>query len=275
MKLIRPPLFRILAGCRIVWFGRGPVTEETNALNGKVALITGGAHRIGAAIAEALHGAGMDLVVHYRNSRKGAEALQLALEQRRADSVRLVQGDLLETAALARIVETASSWRGRLDLLVNNASTFYPTTLPEASLQQWEELMGSNLRAPFFLAQAAAPWLRESNGAIVNLVDIHADRPLKNHPIYSMAKAGNAMMVKSLARELGPDVRVNGVAPGAILWPEQGLTEEAKEVILERTALGRAGTPGDIARTVLFLVRDADYITGQIITVDGGRTTQH
>ena len=251
------------------------MTEETNALNGKVALITGGAHRIGAAIAEALHGAGMDLVVHYRNSRKGAEALQLALEQRRADSVRLVQGDLLETAALARIVETASSWRGRLDLLVNNASTFYPTTLPEASLQQWEELMGSNLRAPFFLAQAAAPWLRESNGAIVNLVDIHADRPLKNHPIYSMAKAGNAMMVKSLARELGPDVRVNGVAPGAILWPEQGLTEEAKEVILERTALGRAGTPGDIARTVLFLVRDADYITGQIITVDGGRTTQH
>ena len=251
------------------------MTEETNALNGKVALITGGAHRIGAAIAEALHGAGMDLVVHYRNSRKGAEALQLALEQRRADSVRLVQGDLLETAALPRIVETASSWRGRLDFLVNNASTFYPTTLPEASLQQWEELMGSNLRAPFFLAQAAAPWLRESNGAIVNLVDIHADRPLKNHPIYSMAKAGNAMMVKSLARELGPDVRVNGVAPGAILWPEQGLTEEAKEVILERTALGRAGTPGDIARTVLFLVRDADYITGQIITVDGGRTTQH
>ena len=249
--------------------------EETNALNGKVALITGGAHRIGAAIAETLHGAGMDLVVHYRHSRKGAEALQRDLEQRRTGSVRLIQGDLLDTASLPGIVDSAASWRGRLDLLVNNASTFYPTALQEASLQQWEELMGSNLRAPFFLAQAAAPWLRTSGGAIINLVDIHAERPLKNHPIYSMAKAGNAMMVKSLARELGPDVRVNGVAPGAILWPEQGLSEEAKEVILARTALGRPGTPGDIARTVLFLARDADYITGQIITVDGGRTAQH
>ena len=251
------------------------MADETDTLAGKVALITGGAHRIGRAIAEMLHAAGMDLVVHYRRSRSGAEELKGLLEQRRPDSVALVQGDLLETARLGEIVAFAQGWRSRLDLLVNNASTFYPTPVDETGLEQWEDLMGSNLRAPFFLAVAAAPHLRRSGGAIVNLVDIHAERPLKGHPVYSMAKAGNAMMVKSLARELGPEVRVNGVAPGAILWPEQGLSESEKAEILDRTALGRAGTPEEIARTVLFLARDADYITGQIIAVDGGRTTQH
>ena len=163
---------------------------------------------------------------------------------------------------------------GRLDLLVNNASSFYPTPLDEVSETQWDDLMGSNMKAPFFLAREAAPMLDERGGSIINLVDIHAHRPLKNHPVYSMAKAGNAMKVKAPARELGPKIRVNGVAPGAILWPEEGLSEESRQEILSRTALARPGDPDDIARTVLFLARDADYITGQIIAVDGGRTTQ-
>ena len=221
-----------------------------------------------------LHENGMDLLLHYRTSRTAAEALQRELEGRRADSVRLIQADLLNTAELPGLVREAADWRGRLDLLVNNASGFYPTPIAEATESQWEELMGGNLRAPFFLAQAAAPLLRSSGGSIINLVDIHAERPLKSYPIYSMAKAGNTMMVKSLARELGPEVRVNGVAPGAILWPEEGLSEEAQTNILTRIPLERPGTPEDIARTVLFLAADADYITGQIIAVDGGRSVQ-
>ncbi len=241
----------------------------------RIALITGGAHRIGAAIARRLHAAGMDLIIHYRNSRAGAERLRDELEEARPDSVLLLQADLLDTPALPDLIAQAQVWRGRLDLLVNNASTFYPTPLESADEQQWEDLMGTNLKAPFFLARAAAPLLRASGGAIINLVDIHADRPKKNFPIYSMAKAGNAMMVKALARELGPEVRVNGVAPGAILWPEEAMTEQQRAAILARTTLQRAGEPDDIARTVLFLARDAGYISGQIIAVDGGRSVQH
>ncbi len=250
------------------------MTEDTDTAIRKTALITGAAQRIGAEIARVLHENGMDLLLHYRTSRTAAEALQRELEGRRADSVRLVQADLLNTTELPVLIREAADWRGRLDLLVNNASAFYPTPIADATESQWEELMGSNLRAPFFLAQAAAPLLRSSGGAIINLVDIHAERPLKSYPIYSMAKAGNAMMVKSLARELGPEVRVNGVAPGAILWPEEGLSEEAQTNILTRIPLERPGTPEDIARTVLFLAGDADYITGQIIAVDGGRSVQ-
>jgi len=251
------------------------VTQNPRTLKGRTALITGGAHRIGAQIARTLHQAGMDVLVHYRRSAQGAEALKAELEANRPDSVGLLQLDLHDTPRFPAFIDEALRFRGRLDLLVNNASTFYPTPVGEATEAQWEDLIGTNLKAPFFLSQAAAPSLRKSGGAIVNLVDIHAQRPLKGYPLYSMAKAGNAMMVKALARELGPEIRVNGVAPGAILWPEQGLSEADKDTILERTALKRAGTPVDIARTVLFLVRDADYITGQIIAVDGGRTTQH
>jgi pteridine reductase len=243
-------------------------------LRGKVALITGAAARIGARIARTLHAEGVDLVLHYRSSADAAEKLQAELERARGDSVHLVKADLLDAQAPALLMQSCSTFRGRLDILINNASSFYPTPLGEATEAHWQELMGTNLKAPFFLAQAAAPLLRASRGCIVNLVDIHAERPLADHPIYSMAKAGNAMMVQTLARELGPEVRVNGVAPGAILWPEQGLSDEAKRRILERTALARPGTPGDIARTLLFLVRDAGYITGQIISVDGGRTIQ-
>ncbi|MGB5833533.1 MAG: pteridine reductase [Thiohalocapsa sp.] len=243
-------------------------------MRGKVALITGAAQRIGAQIARLLHAQGVDLVLHYRGSVDAARLLAEGLTRIRRDSVRLVQAELQDGDAPAMLMDAVRTFRGRLDILVNNASSFYPTPLDQATEAQWNELVGTNLKAPFFLAQAAAPLLRASEGCIVNLVDVHAERPLKQHPIYSMAKAGNAMMVKALARELGPQVRVNGVAPGAILWPEQGLSGDAKREILSRTALERPGTPTDIAQALLFLVRDADYITGQVIAVDGGRTIQ-
>jgi pteridine reductase len=216
----------------------------------------------------------MDLVLHYRHSGEAAAALKSELEAARADSVRLARADLLDPQAPAALLDVVRGFHNRLDALVNNASSFYPTPLAEATEAHWEELIGTNLKAPFFVAQALAPLLAAAEGCIVNLVDIHAERPHADHPIYSMAKAGNAMMVRSLARELGPRVRVNGVAPGAILWPDQELSDASKRTILGRTALRRAGTPEDIARTVLFLVRDAHYITGQVIAVDGGRTIQ-
>jgi pteridine reductase len=216
----------------------------------------------------------MDLVLHYRRSATAAQRLQEELLARRRDSVLLLQADLHDSVALPRLIAAAAEFRQRLDLLVNNASSFYPTPFDTADEAAWEDLIGSNLKAPFFLSQRAAPLLLAAGGCIINLLDIHAERPLKDHPIYSIAKAGNAMLVKSLARELGPDIRVNGIAPGAILWPEQGLEDAARREILDRTSLKRAGSPQDIARTLLFLVRDAPYITGQIIAVDGGRTLQ-
>jgi pteridine reductase len=243
-------------------------------LEGRVVLITGAAHRIGATLARFLHEAGCALVLHYRQSADAAIALATELNGARSGSVDTLQADLGDPSAPEAMIDQVRHRRGRLDILINNASSFYPTPLETASEADWEDLMGSNLKGPFFLAKAAAPLLLEHRGCIVNLIDIHAERPLKGHPIYCMAKAGNAMMVKSLARELGPEVRVNGIAPGAILWPEQGLDEDAKTSILKRTALARPGSPEDIARTLMFLVRDAPYITGQIIAVDGGRTLQ-
>jgi pteridine reductase len=216
----------------------------------------------------------MNVAIHYHRSAGAAAALAASLETKRPSSALALPADLDDPAALPRLVEAVHERFGRLDALINNASRFYPTPLASATPAQWDDLMGSNLRAPFFLAQAAAALLRASGGCIVNLVDIHAQRPLKEHPVYCMAKAANAMMVKSLARELGPEVRVNGVAPGAVLWPDTPMGDAAKQEILARTALRRTGTPDDIARAVLFLVRDADYTTGQILAVDGGRTVQ-
>ncbi len=237
----------------------------------KVVLITGAAHRIGAVTARYLHQHGMNIVLHYRSSRKAAQQLQDELNAERENSVMLIQADLHATNGLHTLVEEAVKAWGRLDVLINNASTFYPTPIGKANENQWDDLMGSNLKAPFFLSQAAAPYLKKQQGCIVNIVDIHAERPLKNFPIYSMAKAGLVMMTKSLAAELGPDVRVNGVAPGAILWPEN-LDEVAQQRIVSRTFLKRQGEPRDIAKAIHYLVTAADYVTGQIIAVDGGRS---
>jgi pteridine reductase len=240
----------------------------------KVALVTGGAQRIGAQIVRTLHAAGMRVAIHYHASSAAADQLAGELNSLRPSSATTLPADLDDGACLTGLIAAVEARFGRLDALVNNASRFYPTPVDTATAAQWDELMGSNLRAPFFLAQAAAPLLRAAGGCIVNLVDVHGQRPLKDHPIYCMAKAANAMMVMSLARELGPAVRVNGVAPGAILWPDRELSDAAKREILERTALGRTGAMVDVAKAVLFLVRDADYVTGQVITVDGGRTVQ-
>ena len=249
------------------------MSETQQPLAGKVALITGAAHRIGAQIARTLHSNGMNLALHYRSSGEAAKALKQELETIRPNSITLLQADLNQTELLPGLINQIQKHFGQLDLLVNNASTFYPTPIGSAQVKQWEGLISTNMRAPFFLSQAAAPLLQETRGCIINLVDIHAERPLKDHSIYSIAKAGNAMMVKSLAQELGPHIRVNGIAPGAILWPEQ-TTQDKQAEILGRTTLKRAGTPDDIAKSVLFLLKDADYITGQIIAVDGGRILQ-
>ena len=241
-------------------------------LKDKVVLITGAARRVGATVARLLHAQGARLAIHYRNSAGDAAALQKELNTARKDSVVLVQGDLLDTAALPALVADAVRAFGRLDVLVNNASSFYATPMGTATEAHWDDLIGSNLKGPFFLAQAAAPHLIAARGCIVNTVDIYGEWPLKNYPIYSVAKAGLIMLTKSLARELGPNVRVNAIAPGTILWPEHDLSEEVKQNIISRTPAKRSGNPDDIARTTLFLVRDAGYITGQIIAVDGGRS---
>jgi pteridine reductase len=235
-------------------------------------MITGGARRVGAEIARTLHGAGANLLIHYRNSAVAAEDLAHELNGSRAGSVALAKADLLDHGTPDLLVAAALREFGRLDILINNASMFYPTEMGQVTAAQWDELLGSNLRAPFFLAQAAAPSLKARQGLIVNIVDIHALRPLKTHPVYSIAKAGLAMLTRSLARELGPEVRVNGIAPGPVLWPEQPMDPELQQEIIGKTALKRHGTPQDIARTALFLAKDAPYITGQIIAVDGGRS---
>ena len=237
-----------------------------------VALITGSARRIGAAIALRLHAEGFDLALHYRGSATEMQALAAELETVRANSVLTLQADLSEFDRLAELVARTVGRFGRLDALVNNASTFQPTPLGMATPAQWDALFASNARAPFFLAQAAAPHLKASKGAIVNLVDIYAERPLRDHPVYCMAKAALVMATKSLALELAPDVRVNAIAPGAILWAESETSDTRQQAMLARTPLARTGTPAEIAEAVRWLLRDATYTTGQIIHLDGGRT---
>ena len=237
-----------------------------------VAFITGAAKRVGAVIARTLHAAGYDLALHYRHSATEAELLAASLERQRANSTYTVQAELADIDALPDAMQRVLNRFGRLDALINNASAFYPTPVGTATSAQWNELFASNAQAPFFLAQAAVPALREARGAIVNLVDIYAERPLANHPLYCMAKAALAAMTRSLALDLGPDVRVNGVAPGAVMWPSDGKPYDDQQAMLARTPLQRAGSPEDVAGAVLWLLRDAPFVTGQIIRVDGGRT---
>jgi len=235
-------------------------------------LITGGARRLGAAIARTLHGAGARVMIHHRHSAAEAVALAAELNALRAGSAATAAADLADIEALPGLVDATLAAFGRLDVLVNNASTFYPTPVGAISAAAFDDLVGSNLRAPLFLTQAAAPELRRRNGLVLNMVDIHAYRPLKNHPVYCAAKAGLVMLTQSLARELAPEVRVNGIAPGPVLWPESEMDAELQARILDRTALKRIGSPEDVARAALFFVRDAPYVTGQVLPVDGGRT---
>jgi len=238
----------------------------------KVVLVTGGGKRLGAAVCRRLHAAGANLMLHYRASAGEARLLQAELNHLRADSVALIQADLLDHSKLPSLVEQTVNRFGQLDALVNNASSFFPTPVGEITAADWEDLIGTNLRAPLFLSQAAAPVLKKTQGAIVNITDIHADRPLKNYVIYSVAKAGLVGLTRSLARELAPDVRVNAVAPGPILWPdEQQFDELARQRIISHTPLRREGVPEDVAKAVHFLLADASYVTGETINVDGGR----
>jgi pteridine reductase len=241
-------------------------------LAGRCALVTGGARRLGEAIVRRLHAGGASVAVHHRTSGSEADSLIGELDAIRPGSAAAFACDLLEVAALPALMAAVLARFGRLDILVNNASSFMPTPVGTITAEQFDDLVGTNLRAPLFLSQAAAPALRKSRGLILNLADIHGMRPLKAHPVYSAAKAGLIMLTKSLARELGPDVRVNAIAPGPVLWPEGGLDPALQEEIIAKTALQRTGSPDDIARTAYFFAAEAPYVTGQVLAVDGGRS---
>jgi pteridine reductase len=247
-------------------------TNPNGALSGKTALITGAARRVGATIARVLHAAGANVVLHFRSSAEAAGALAHELNGTRAHSATLVEADLLDLVQLQSLPAAAVEAFGGLDMLVNNASSFYPTPLGDVTEIDWNDLIGTNLKAPLFLSQAAAAPLRINAGLIVNLADIHGIRPLSRHPVYSIAKAGLIMLTKSLAKELGPAIRVNAVAPGPVMWPESGMDTHLQQTIVEHTALKRPGSPEDVARAVLFFASEAPYVTGQILAVDGGRS---
>jgi len=243
-----------------------------NSLTDNVVLVTGAARRIGAAIVTRLQQNGARVAIHYRDSAAAADELATSLNRQREDSAATFRADLLNTDGISALLAAVIAWGGRLDGLINNASTFYPTPVGTITEEHWNELVGSNFKAPLFLSQEAVPHLRDTGGSIVNIVDIHAQRPLRDHPVYGPAKAALGMLTRSLAKDLAPDIRVNGVSPGAILWPEDGMTESVQKTILRQVPMERAGSPEDVAGCVLYLLRDADYVTGQIIAVDGGRS---
>jgi pteridine reductase len=246
----------------------------TSALQDKVILITGGAKRVGAAICRLLHANGAQLMIHYRSSTSEARALQAELNLKRANSVAIIQGDLLNLAVLPSMVQETVKHFGKLDVLINNASSYYATEIGEIDDDQWEDLVGSNLKAPLFLSQAAAPELRKQHGCIINITDMHVERPKKGYIVYSVAKAGLVTLTKSLAHELSPEVRVNAVAPGPVMWPEDNpqFDEVYRQRVISQTLLKRIGEPDDVAKAVKFLIQDAPFITGLVIAVDGGRS---
>lgn len=245
-----------------------------SSLQDKVVLITGGAKRVGASICRLLHASGANLMIHYRSSAGEARALQSELNLQRSNSAAIIQGDLLNLAVLPSLVQETISHFGRLDVLINNASSYYATEIGEIGDDQWEDLIGSNLKAPLFLSQAAAPELRKQHGCIVNITDMHVERPKKGYIVYSVAKAGLVTLTKSLAHELGPDVRVNAVAPGPVMWPEDNpqFDEVYRQRVISQTLLKRIGEGNDVAKAVRFLIEDAPFVTGQVIAVDGGRS---
>ena len=238
----------------------------------KWALITGGAKRIGATIAETLHNNGFNVAIHYNSSSDSAEQLCAQFNAKKQDSSIAIGADLLDQSSLENLIPSLIEKTKRLDILVNNASTFYPTPIEKIALEDWENLFGTNLKAPLFLSKYAAKYLRQSRGTIINIIDIHSKKPLKDHPIYGSAKSGLAMLTRSLASDLAPAVRVNGISPGLILWPENNPSDQVKNNILQQIPLKKIGTSEDIANCVLFLIEDAPYITGEIIAVDGGRS---
>lgn len=243
-------------------------------LQDKVVLITGGAKRVGAAICRMLHAGGARLMIHYRSSQAEARALQSELNLKRPQSVVIIEADLHNVPMLERLVQETVKHFGRLDVLINNASSYYPTEIGDIDAQEWDDLMGSNLKAPLFLSQAAAQELRKQRGCIINITDKHVERPKKGYVVYSVAKAGLTTLTQSLARELGPEIRVNAVAPGPVLWPEDNpqFDEVYRQRVISQTLLKRIGAPEDVAKAVRFLIQDAPFITGQVIAVDGGRS---
>jgi pteridine reductase len=246
--------------------------RHTNNNKKLKALVTGSSRRIGAVIVKNLHASGVDVGIHYNSSETEALALSNELNVLRPDSTALFQADITDTDEANSLIHDFNSWAGGIDLLINNASSFYPTPIGTITDDHWHDLMGSNLKGPLFITQAASSALRKAKGSVINLIDIHTRSPLKNHPVYGSAKAGLKMLTRSLAKDLAPEIRVNGISPGAILWPEDGMTDDIKKDILNKIPLHRIGSPQDIADCVLFLLYKADYITGQIIAVDGGRS---
>ncbi len=240
-------------------------------MKNKTALITGSAKRIGASIAEHLHQAGMNVIVHHNTSEKEARELVDKLNEVRVDSAIAIQADLEDKDAYSVLINNSLKFKGNIDVLINNASAFYPTPVENLNDKQWNEIININLKAPLFLSQLAAESLRKNNGCIINIADIHANRPLKDHSIYSVSKAGLIMLTQSLAKELAPTIRVNAISPGAITWPDE-MNDETKKIILAHTAMKKTGSMADISKAVLFLIKDADYITGQVLNIDGGRT---
>jgi pteridine reductase len=245
-----------------------------SGLEDKVVLITGGAKRVGASICRLLHAGGAKLMIHYRSSAGEARALQSELNLLRPNSAAIIQGDLLNLSILPSLVQETITHFGKLDVLINNASSYYPTEIGEIDDTKWEDLIGSNLKAPLFLAQAAAAELRKQHGSIINITDMHVERPKKGYIVYSVAKAGLMTLTKSLALDLAPDVRVNAVAPGPVLWPEDNpqFDEVYRQRVISQTLLKRIGEGDDVAKAVRFLIQDAPFITGQVIAVDGGRS---
>ena len=244
------------------------------SLQNKIVLITGGAKRVGASICRLLHANSANLMIHYRSSVNEARALQAELNLQRPNSVAIIQGDLLNLSVLPSLVQETIKHFGKLDVLINNASSYYPTEIGDIQEEQWQDLMGSNLKAPLFLSQAAAVELRKQQGCIINITDMHVERPKKGYIVYSVAKAGLVTLTKSLAHELSPEVRVNAVAPGPVMWPEDNpqFDELYRQRVISQTLLKRIGEPNDIAKAVKFLIQDAPFITGQVIAVDGGRS---